>query len=64
MAGHHVGAVMFVFDDRGTPVGAGFKLYDADNRPGLTLTFRDAERARKGAQLMQQLIDLAETIGP
>lgn len=64
MAAYHVGAVMFAFDDRGAPAGASFKVYAGDNRPVLFVTFRDADRARKAAALMQQVIDLAETLGP
>jgi hypothetical protein len=57
MAGYHVGAVMLAFDDRGVAPGAGFRLYDGD-RTLLTLTFRDAEGARKGAALLQELVEI------
>jgi hypothetical protein len=61
MAAYHVGAVMLAFDDHGVSPGAGFRLYDGD-RTLLTLTFRDTDRARKGAELMQQLVEILDKI--
>lgn len=61
MAAYHVGAVMLAFDNHGVSSGAGFRVYDGD-RTLMTLTFRDTDRARKGAELMQQLVEIAEKI--
>lgn len=61
MASYHVGAVMLELDKSGTPSGACFSLYD-NGHSILRLAFRDVDRARQGAELVRELVDIVESI--
>ncbi len=63
MATYHVGAVMIELDKSGMPSGgAWFNLYDEKSGPILRLAFLDVDRARLGAELARELVEIVETI--
>jgi hypothetical protein len=62
MAIYHVGAVMLELDNSGTPIAAWFSLYD-NGHSIVRFTFRDVGSARKGAELVRELVEIVETIG-
>lgn len=63
MTAFRIGLERAIYDHRGEPVGIGFTVYDV-NAPIIGLAFRNADDARKGAELVQQLFALVTTVTP
>lgn len=63
MTAFHIGLERVVYDHTGDPVGTGFTIYDT-NAPIIGLAFENSDDAKKGAELMRQLLVLATSITP
>lgn len=63
MAAFRIGLEHVIYDHTGDPVGIGFTVYDA-NAPIVGLAFGSSDDARKGAELVRQLLALVTSVTP
>lgn len=63
MSAFHIGLERIIYDHAGDAVGVGFTIYDT-NAPILGMVFNCVEDAKKGAELVRQLLDIAASITP
>lgn len=63
MTAFHIGLERVIYDHAGDPVGIGFTIYDT-NAPVVGLVFGNTDDARKGANLVRELLDIAISMTP
>ncbi|MDT3687120.1 MAG: hypothetical protein RO009_18995 [Pseudorhodoplanes sp.] len=63
MAAFRIGLERVIYDHTGDPVGIGFTVYDT-NEAVVGLAFANFDDARKGADLVRQLLALVTSITP
>jgi hypothetical protein len=63
MAAFHIGLERVIYDHAGNPVGIGLTVYDS-SLPVIVLAFGNPNDARKGAELLRQLMALVTSVTP
>ena len=63
MTAFRIGLERIIYDHTGDPVGIGLTVYDA-NAPIIGLAFANSDDARKGADLLRQLLALVTSVTP